>query len=89
MTPGPAHKVFALRSTRQFDNQLQAWKRIEHKVEWQRLADPHEHFAGGKVRAIMLFDCSRCGFGCPGGRPPGRHRSVCVSMSPRRVQSRG
>ena len=53
VTPGPAHKVFALRSTWQFDDQLQAWKRIEHKVEWQRLADPHEHFAGG---AIMLFE---------------------------------
>ena len=56
VTPGPRHKVFALRSTWQFDDQLQAWKRIEHKVEWQRLADPHERFAGGKVRAIMLFE---------------------------------
>ena len=56
VTPGPARKVFALRSTWQFDDHLQAWKRIGYKVEWQRLADPHEHLAGGKVRAIMLFE---------------------------------
>ena len=89
VTPGPAHKVFALRSTWQFDNELRAWRRTEHKVDWQQLADPHEHFAEGKVRAIMLFEPSPGAAGCPGRRSSGGHWCVCVCVSPQRVQGRG